>query len=510
VAFVFLGGSSSASDTAKPKKGGTIVVGVDAETPGWDPPDGLIGLSGRVVMGAIYDSLTAPTPAGDYKPNLASSVRSRSRNTVWLVTLRRGLRFQDGTPLNAAAVVHHMQRVINPRAAVGPGFAYVKEVRAVNARTVQITLDQQRADFPLVLSGPLGQVVSMAGVQRLGTNFRRTPVGAGPYRLVEWVRDDHATLQRSTRYYRKNQPYANRVVIRPIPDESARASALRAGNLDIMFTQNPTDIRNFRGNRRIKLIQRQFGTTGLYLHTGKPPLNDLRVRKAISYALDRTALIKTVWNGIGRPTNSPFVKGTFWYNRKAERPWDKFNLRQARNLVDAYRRATGRQPAFRLISRVTQTEQIFKQALQAQLARAGIQVTIEQVTDDNTYVTRLIRGEYEGATRLHQGFLDPVFEMTRLHQKDSFLNIERFSTPDLERNIQIGLTSTSRRARKRAYDAVQRVLADRVVGIYVRTNTIGIAMKRNIRFNPWRFANRKQGLCQEFITIICVDTLSRG
>ena len=293
------------------------------------------------------------------------------------------------------------------------------------------------------------------------------------------------------------------------PDEAARAAALRAGNLDIIFTQNPTDIRNFRRNRRIKLITRQFGTTGLYLHSRKPPLNDLRVRKAISYALNRQALINTVWNGIGKPTNSPFVEGTFWANKKAARAVGQVQPRQARRLVQAYERATGRQVAFSIISRVSATEQNFKQAVQAQLARAGIEVRLEQVTDDNTYVTRLINGNYEGATRLHQGFLDPVFEMTRLHLSTSFLNIERFTTPALDANLNIGLRSKSRAARKKAYDAVQRILADNVIGIYVRT-TIGLAMKPVINgVKMWKFPGGARGIGREFITPIQVDALWR-
>lgn len=515
VALAALGRATSATSTEKaaaPPKGGTIVVGVDAETPGWDPPDGLIGLSGRVVMGAVYDTLMAPAPDGSFKPNLARSLSSNANSTVWTIRLRRGVKFQDNTAVNAQAVVSHMNRVIDPKSAVGPGFTYVESVRAINATTVQVRLKEQRADFPLTLSGGLGEVVSRVAVERLGKDaFRRRPVGAGPYRMTAWTRDDRATLQRWSGYFRKDQPYANTIVIRPIPDEAARAAGLRAGNLDIIFTQNPTDIKSFRTNRRIKLVTRQYGTTGLYLHNGKPPLNDIRVRKAISYALSRQALINTVWNGIGKPTNSPFPAGSFWANKKTAKPWDKYNLNQARSLVQAYERATGRQVSFRIISRVSATEQNFKQAVQAQLARAGMDVRLEQVTDDNTYVTRLINGNYEAATRLHGGFLDPVFEMTRLHLKDSFLNIERFTTPTMEANLLVGLKSKNRAARKKAYDTVQRVLADNVVGVYVRTNTIGIAMKPTINgANTWKLPGGKPGLGREYITVINVDGLWRS
>jgi peptide/nickel transport system substrate-binding protein len=511
LALGVLGGPSLASDTATPtpQKGGTIVVGVDAETPGWDPPDGLIGLSGRIVMGAVYDSLTAPAPDGSFRPNLATSFRSNGYK-IWTIKLRRGVRFQDGKPFDAYAVEFHMNRTIHPKAAVGPTLNFIRSVKALDRYTVQVILNQPRADFPLTLSGGLGEVVSPTSVRQRGKDFRMRPVGAGPYRLTEWVRDDHVTLESWSGYFRKDQPYANKIVIRPIPDEGARAAGLRAGNLDVIFTQNPTDIRNFRTDNRVKLREFQYGTTGLYLNTTRPPMNDIRVRRAISYALNRQQLISTVWNGIGVATNSPFPAGSFWANSKIAKPWDRFNLEAARRLVSEYEEATGRKVEFSIISRVSQTEQLYKQALQAQLARAGITVRIEQVTDDNTYVTRLIRGEYEVATRLFGGFLDPVFEITRLYTRNALLNIDRFSTDELERNVQIGIRSQDRAARKRAYDKIQEILKNNVIGIYVRTNTVGIAMKPAINLADWKFADGSRGLGHEYVTMINVDALWRS
>jgi len=511
VVLASLGASSAGgSETQTPKKGGTIVIGVDAETPGWDPPDGLIGLSGRIVMGALYDSLTVPTADGGFREYLAEKVTTNGKK-VWTIKLRRGIKYQDGSDFNAFTVERHMNRVINPKAAVGPGFSYVKLVKALNRYTVQIVLNQPRADFRLALSGGLGEVVSTKAVKARGKDFRTAPVGAGPYRMVRWVRDSEAVLESWSGYWRKDQPYAKRIVIRPIPDEPARAAAMRAGDLDLMFTQSPSDIKSFRGNNRFKLVELQFGTTGLYLHTQKPPLDDVRVRRAISYALNRQELINAVWNGIGQPTNSEFVKGSFWANAKAAKRWDNFNLAEATRLVGEYERDTGKKVAFSLISRVSQTEQNYKQALQAQLARAGMQVTLEQVTDDNTYVTRLINGNYTAATRLHQGFLDPIFEITRLHAKTSFLNIERFSTPELEKSINIGLRSNDRAKRKAAYDRIQEILKENAVGIYVRTNTVGLVMKPQIMgVRDWKFPDGTRGPGHEYITLINVDSLWRS
>jgi peptide/nickel transport system substrate-binding protein len=513
--FVGLSSTSSAGTNASPKpvKGGTIVVGVDAESPpGWDPANNTIGLSGQIIQGAIFDALTSPAPDGTYKPELAQSVTPNKTNTVWTIRLRPNLRFQDGTPLDAQAVVAYMTRFHDPKlSSNGEEFSgFISSFRAVGKLTVVLTCPKPKGAMPLYLSGPLGQIASPTAYDKLGKGFSQHPVGAGPYMLTEWVLDDHVTLKRWNGYFRKDQPYADTVIIRPIPDEAARAAAIRAGDIDIMFTQNPTDIKNFRTNKSVRLTEIPYGTTGLYLNITKPPTDDIRVRQAIAYALNKQQLIDTVWNGIGNVTNNPFKKGTFWYKKITE-PWDNQNLTKAKALVAAYEASTGKKVAFSLISRVSATERNYEQALQAQLQAAGMNVTLEPITDDASYITKIFDGSYNVTTRLHQSFLDPEYQITRLHIAGGPINVEHYTTPALEKNIQIGIQSSDPATRKKAYDNVQKILLDNVIGIFVRTNTIGVVARPNIRGNfNWTFPGGARGLGHQYITLINPDSLWRS
>lgn len=503
------GGATKASG---PVRGGTIVVGVDAESPpGWDPANNTIGLSGQIVQGAIFDAIMSPAADGTYKPELAQSVTPSKNNTVWTIVLRPGLKFQDNTPLNAKAAVAYWRRFHNKSSSNGQEFSgFIRSFRATGPRTVVITTYKPKGAMPLYLSGPLGQIASPTAYQKEGKAFAQHPVGAGPYKLTDWVVDDHLTLTRWSGYFRKDQPYADKIIIRPIPDEAARAAAIKAGNVDIMFTQNPSDIKSFRTDSNVTSTELQFGTTGLYLNTSIAPTNDIRVRQAIAYALNKQQIINTVYDGIGNVTNSPFKKGTKWYYPVKE-PWDTQNVAKAKQLVAAYTKDTGKPVAVNIISRVSQTEQNYEQVLQAQLQAAGIQASIDPVTDDNSYITKIFNNTYQIATRLHQGFTDPEYQISRLHLAKSDINVEHYTTPALEAALQTGIQSSDLKTRVAAYDKVQQILADNVVGIMVRTNTIAVVAKKNIHGNfQWKFPDGTLGLGHQYITLINPDSLWRS
>jgi peptide/nickel transport system substrate-binding protein len=502
-------GRAGTSATPKPVKGGTIVVGVDAESPpGWDPANNTIGLSGQIVQGLIFDSIMSPSPDGSYKPQLAQTVNHNKNNTVWTIVLRPNLKFQDGTALDAKATVAFMRRFHDKSSSNGAEYSgFVKSFKAVGKRTVIITTYKPKGAMPLYLSGPLGNIASPASYKKLGKSFSQHPVGAGPYKMTEWVVDDHMTLKRWPGYFRKDQPYADTIVIRPIPNEAARASAVKAGDVDIMFTQNPTDIKNFRTDSSVTETEIPYGTTSLYLNLSKPPFNDIRARQAVAYALNKQQLIDTVWNGIGNVVNTPFKKGTVWY-KQITKPWDKQDLAKARQLVSQYESATGRKLTFSLISRVSATERSYAQALQAQLRAAGMTVNIDPLTDDNTYISKIFDNSYEMATRLHQGFLDPEFQISRLHLDGGAVNVEHYTTPALESALQTGIQASDIKTRKAAYDKVQQILADNVVGIFVRSNTVGVVARKNIRGNfDWRFPDGSKGLGHFYPTFVNPDSL---
>jgi peptide/nickel transport system substrate-binding protein len=463
------GSDQPAADLADAVRGGEIVVGIEAETAGWDPPNGLIGFPGRMVNWAIYSSLTAARPDGTYAPYLADSLTANDDATEWTIGLREGMTFHDGTAFDAEAVKFSMDRVRSPDAAVGTAFAYIDSIDVVDDLTLTITLNQAQARMPEILSDALGNITSPTAVEELGAELNNAPVGAGPYRFVEWVRDDHLTVERFEDFFRDDTAWADRIVFRPILDNQARSAALLAGDLDVMVTQAPSEIQAFRENDAFVMHEIPFGATGVYFNVEQ--IDDLRVRQAVAHAIDKPAFIELVWRGVGDPVAIPIAEDSPWF-KDVDTP--SYDPEAAMALVEEYESDTGEQATVELLIGQTQEATDFGAALQDQLGQVGIDVVLDGPADPDTIVQRLIEGNFQAAIGNHGGLIDPWFEYTRRYTGGGFLNFTRFNSPEIDENLRIGATSTDDAEREVAYDAILDELAAGLDAFYIRSNIYAV------------------------------------
>ena len=310
-------GTTGGSAEGEPVRGGTLTIGVTAETDRFDPGNGNISFPARGVHHLVYGSLTATTRDGEWVPYLAESVESNADATVWTVTLRPGLLFHDGNPLNAEAVKASMDRYrfesLN-KAAV----EYITDTKVIDELTIEITLNKSFGVFPQALADEIGTIVSIAATEEFGDAYGDHPTGAGPYKVVEYVRDDHLTLDARPDFFMDNRGWADTIIVRPIPDDAARSAALRAGDLDIIETWNPVEIASFRGDDNFQLHEEANGAAGLLFSVAHIP--EIRVRQAVAMAVDREQLIDLVWNGVGEPVTTPFPDDSFWHAADVEYP----------------------------------------------------------------------------------------------------------------------------------------------------------------------------------------------
>jgi peptide/nickel transport system substrate-binding protein len=458
----------------EPVRGGTLRIGVTAETDRFDPGNGNIAFPARSVHHLVYGSLTATNVDGEWVPYLAESVTPNEDATVWTVTMRPGLTFQDGNPLDAAAVKASMDRyrfdTLNKDAV-----SYVTDVEVVDDLTVEITLDKPFGVFPQVLADEFGTIVSMAAVEKYGDEYGDHPTGAGPYKVVEYVRDDHLTLERFDGFFMDNRGWVDTIEIRPIPDDAARSAALRAGDLDIIETWNPVEIASFRGDEDFQLHEEPNGAQGLLFSVDHIP--DLRVRQAVAMAIDRAQLIDLVWNGVGEPVTTPFAEDSFWHT---ETSYPDYDPEAAAALIDEVEAETGEPVSFRVLSPPDETNTNYKLAVVEQLKAIGIDPVVQTATDVNDYVNLYITGDYDVFTAGVFALIDPWFEYTRRYRSDSILNGTGFVNEDLDAALDVGQASTDPEVRKPAYDEVQQILADNMVQMFVRSNTAAIVTSNAI------------------------------
>ena len=284
----------------------------------WTPEnlDPTMNLSSiRAMVGvSMFDSLVGRDADSRIVPQLAESWRLVD-DTTWQLKLRRGVVFHDGEPFNAEAVRFTFQRVLNPeqKSPNRANMAEVARVDVIDDYTVNLVTRQPYAplinrllDFPMVPP----KYVAEKGNQGMALK----PVGTGPYRFVELVKDDRLVVEAFDRHWR-GAPKIRRVVYKPIPEPFTRAAALRNNEVDLVTTIPPSLARELEraGGLRVQRVPSSW-IIYLGLNALKKPLSDVRVRQALNYATDVDAIVKNVLEGNGRRLEGPLTPQMFGYD----------------------------------------------------------------------------------------------------------------------------------------------------------------------------------------------------
>jgi peptide/nickel transport system substrate-binding protein len=355
--------------------GGTIRVGMDADNTTMDPHRSTAAVD-RQVYNNVYGKLVDIDARFGIIPQLAESWEVRTGGLTYVFKLRRGVKFHDGSDFNAEIVRWNFDRMRDPalasprRSEIAP----VKEVRVVDPYTVEVTLTAPFAPFLSVLSDRAGMMVSKAAVEKYGEDFARNPVGTGPFRFAEWVKDDHLTLKRFDGYWEKGLPYLDGIVYRPIPDSSVRFTAMRTGQIDVMHQIAPKDVAAARADRRLTVSEiPSLWWQGIHLNTQVAPFNVKAIRQAVWYAVDRTVIQRVVYYGQGAPAWGPFPP-SMWAMDREFTDWRRDPARAKAKLAEG---GMGNGFAFGIKgwNEPTQIQEL--QIVQAELKELGVDMKIE-------------------------------------------------------------------------------------------------------------------------------------
>jgi peptide/nickel transport system substrate-binding protein len=284
---------------------GRAAIGVQLEPPILDPTANPAGAISEVLYGNVYEGLVQFAPDGSPAPQLAESWNISADGRAYTFHLRRGVRFHDGTPFDAAAAQFSLQRAIAPDS-VNPQKSRLSAVRGVEVLdplTLRILLDRRSGGL---LQSLAWGAFAMVAPRSAETNAVR-PVGTGPFRFSAWRRGDSLTLVRNPDYWGRAASL-DTVTFKFISDPAAAYAALMAGDVDA-FSNYPTpeSFPQFTADPRFAtLVGSTEGETVLGLNNRNPPLSNLSVRRAISYALDRRAIIEGAMFGYGIPIGSHF------------------------------------------------------------------------------------------------------------------------------------------------------------------------------------------------------------
>ncbi len=364
------------------------------------------------INASICESLVRLTPEFGIEPWLATRWEYRGDNT-WRFHLRTGVRFHDGQPFEAEGVRYSLHRAV--RTDIGHGFLTENSVRVVNDTTVDVRTSQPNLRLVEQLVHPSFSMVAP------GSDPATRPICTGPFRFAQYVRGSHLTAERNDRYWGEKAKL-RKLTFRFIPDDNTRALALRSGEVDLILDVHRSMAAALEAAPGIRVVRAAPGAVMLvYIATrGEPPytkLADPTLRRAVALAIDRQLLVDRVLEGEAAavPTvNPPVVLGRHAARVKGV-PHDP---REAARLLEAagwrvggdgVRVRDGDRLRLTMLTQPGSVDPAVAQFVQAELARVGIEVEIEQL-DPGAYSSRINSGRFDLDIELpNQNDANPAF-----------------------------------------------------------------------------------------------------
>jgi peptide/nickel transport system substrate-binding protein len=370
----------------------------------WTPEnlDPTMNLSSiRAMVGvSMFDSLVGRDADNRIVPQLAESWRLVD-DTTWQLKLRRGVVFHDGEPFNAEAVRFTFQRVLDPeqKSPNRANMAEIARVDVIDDYTVNLVTRQPYAplinrllDFPMVPP----KYTAEKGNQGLALK----PVGTGPYRFVELVKDDRLVVEAFDRHWR-GAPKIRKVIYKPIPEPFTRAAALRNNEVDLVTTIPPSLARELErvGGVRVQRVPSSW-IIYLGLNAFRKPLSDVRVRQALNYATDVDAIVKNVLEGSGRRLAGPLTPQMFGYDASVK--GYAHDPARARKLLAEAGYADGLEITLESPAGRYQGDKEIAEALGGQWQKAGFKPKV-QVAEWGAYFKRYLGKQFQDAYLLGLG-----------------------------------------------------------------------------------------------------------
>jgi peptide/nickel transport system substrate-binding protein len=450
----------------------------------WTPEnlDPTMNLSSfRAMVGvSIFDSLVGRDAENRIVPQLAESWRLVDEVT-WQLKLRRGVVFHDGEPFNAEAVRFTFQRVLDPEQK-SPNRANVAEivrVEVVDDYTVNLVTRQPYAplvnrllDFAIVPP----KYVAEKGNQGMALR----PVGTGPYRFVELIKDDRMVVEAFDRHWR-GAPRIKRIVYKPIPEPFTRAAALRNNEVDLVTTMPPSLARELERTPGIR-VQRVASSWIIYLGLNalKKPLSEVKVRQALNYATDVDAIIKNVLEGNGRRLEGPLTPQMFGYDASVKGYLP--DPARARKLLAEAGYPDGLEITLDAPASRYQGDKEIAEALGGQWQRAGFKPKV-QVAEWGAYFKRYLAKQFPDAYLLGLGGpmqdADELYNLVSSKGRGLYYKNER-----VDALFDLGRSTMDQAKRRQIYRDLQRAMVDDATWVFLLQQVDIYATRDRLTWTP--------------------------
>jgi len=401
----------------------------------------------------------------EYK--MATDFSTDDGGKTFTLALQPDLVFSDGSPLDAAAVKFNWDRLKDPtlgsttiRQAV-----QIESTEVVDPTTMRVTMVEPNPQFgQAIVAGALNWIASPAALEQGTQAFDANPIGAGPFTLVNWTRQDSVELEKNPRYWDAPKPYLDKLVFRTVADASQRANTMATAGADLTTETSWTNINKAEAAGLQYLVASTGGGQFAGMNQRRAPFDDERARRAVSLAIDLDAVNTVVYNGEGEVPKTFFPEDSPYYS---DIPLGETDPAEAQRLFDELA-AEGKPVSFTFLSYPTTESRVLGEAIQAQLsAFQNVEMNVE-VADFAAVTARAGARDFDMlvSSSITQ---DPDYALTIGFDSQSSGNFMGVNSPELDAALERGRFGRTTEERKEAYDEAQQIIADTVVGLwYVR------------------------------------------
>ncbi len=457
------GGAAPAPTTAavagNAKKGGVLKVGVQGDPVALDPHSTSLTATNHIVE-HIYGRLVTIDATLSPKPDLAESWEIAPDGLVYTFKLRKGVKFHNGQTLVAGDVKYSYERVLDPKtkSTSTAGLASIDKIETPDDGTVKITLKKPNAAFLVGLWSPNYAIVRKEDIDKNG-DLTKFANGTGPFKFKEYVPNTKLTLERFADYYEAGKPYLDGIEFVPVPDDTARSTAVRTGTVDFVEYAPAKDIPQLKADKSLVIAGDQntnIRYLGFNLTQKDKPWANPKVRQAISLAMDRQAIVDAAFYGLAIPTLTVFPPG-YWATLDTKVAPQDIKTAKAM-LADA-----GFPNGFKTTIKTWSSYPFLSNAaiaVQDQLKQIGIQAEVLQ-EDNGTFIADNNAKSYELLVSGTSGYTDPNEIMLGNFGTGLASNNSGYSDPDFDKLVTDGVATTKQEDRKKVYAQLQqKLLAD--------------------------------------------------
>ena len=437
-------------------------IGLRADPDILDPAQGG-SVAGRMVFAAMCDKLIDTTAGGGFRPQLATAWAWSPDGKTLTLTLRDGVKFQDGQAMDAKSVKTNLDRyrtaaISRRKTELKP----VDKVEIIAPKTVALHLSQPYAPLLGVLADRAGMMMSPAVLEKSDQEIGLHPICAGPFSFVDRVAQDHIQLKRFDGYWNRAAIAFDTLIYHPIPDDTVRLLNLRSGDLDMMERLSPTDIEGVRGDANTKVVEGPslaYDLISINVAHGAKADNPLgrsnKVRQALELSIDKSIINQVAYNGLFVPSNQHEAPGTRFFD--ADYPVRPRDVEKAKALLQE---AGETHPSFTLTVANNPVQQQVAQLIQAMAGESGFKIDI-QVTESGTLAADSDAGNYQASIAIWSGRPDPDSNVSPWDDCHGFLNWGEYCNQDLDSVLAKARQGTNPDERKALYDqAVAMYLTD--------------------------------------------------